>query len=71
MQASLLWNQFMDFLTVLSDSTTMLAIHLSDNGFVSYMDTVLMKYPNRPESLNHACDDHKDEHIPLDSVLEI
>ena len=43
LQSSLMWSKFIEFLDAVAELTTLSGIHLSDNKFLSYLDTVVMK----------------------------
>ena len=37
-QGSLAWNKMLEFLSAINDSTFLVCVHLSDNGFVSQLE---------------------------------
>lgn len=42
----MMWNKFIEFLTAIADSQCLLAVHMSDNGFISHLDSILLRQPS-------------------------
>jgi hypothetical protein len=47
LQNSLIWNRFTELLTAIADAPCLLAVHMSDNGFLQNLETALMEVPNQ------------------------